>query len=146
MRIADLIGRLREHGAALVLNGDRVRCQGAAEVLTPEVLQALRAHKAAIVDALSRECHGTPGPCERCGRAARPEVGAERLSSGELVCGDCVTTEDVEAGSVPLPPPRGSFPPVQGAGYRLRQRAPSVVQSDPKLGYPPRRERCNAWD
>ncbi len=103
MRIADLIGRLREHGAALVWSGDGLRCQGPAEVLTPEVLRVLREHKAAIAEVLTRECRGTPGPCERCGRVARPENGAERLPSGELVCGDCVTTEDVEAGSAPIP-------------------------------------------
>lgn len=41
--------------------------------------------------------------CPRCGRAAMPCYGAERLSNGEVVCGDCLTPADLEAGSTPLP-------------------------------------------
>jgi len=54
------------------------------------------------LEALAGECEGSPGPCLRCGRAARPDCGAERLLTGELVCGDCLTPEDLVAGSVPV--------------------------------------------
>lgn len=102
MNVPELIGRLRDRGVALVFDGGDLRCRGPGEVLTPEVLDALRTHKAAILKALARECEGTPGPCQRCGRAARPDCGAERLPSGELICGDCGTPADAAAGSVPV--------------------------------------------
>ena len=101
MTVELLIGRLRDCGAALVLDGGDLRCKGPGEVLTPEVLDALRTHKAAIVAALEAECRGTPGPCVRCGRVAWAEYGAE-LAAGSLVCGDCLSPADVAAGSVPV--------------------------------------------
>ena len=96
MTPADFVARLRERGVALVLDGGDLRCTGPGEVLTPEVLDVLRAHKPAIVAALTLEAARTPGPCLRCGGVAWTEYGAARLASGAVVCGDCETADDVE--------------------------------------------------
>jgi hypothetical protein len=91
MDVDTLIGSLRERGVALVLVGDMVRLDGPPEVMIPEVVDLVRAHKAAIVDALRDECAGSMGPCIRCGRAVWPGCG-EHLAAG-LVCGDCASPD-----------------------------------------------------
>ena len=103
MKVSDVIGRLRARGVVLVPGpGDHVVVRGPDAVLTPEVRAALSRNEAAVLAALAFEYRGSPGPCVRCGRAAWAEYGAERLASGELVCGDCLAPWDVEAGSIPL--------------------------------------------
>lgn len=102
MTPATFVARLRERGVALVLDGGNLRCTGPGEVLTPEVLDVLRAHKPAIVAALALEVAGPPGPCSRCGRVAWPEYGAAQLASGAVVCGDCEKDSDIATGSIPL--------------------------------------------
>jgi len=127
----ELIGQMRDRGVTLVLEGGSLRCQGPGEVLTPEVLAELRAHKQAVLEALAGECEGSPGPCLRCGRAARPDCGAERLLTGELVCGDCLTPEDLVAGSVPVA--GGGAPGDNPHGPRRPADPGSMAGSSPEV-------------
>jgi len=118
VKVSDVIGRLRERGVVLVPGpGDHVVVRGPDAVLTPEVRAALSRNEAAVLAALAVEYRGSPGPCVRCGRAAWAEYGAERLASGELVCGDCLAPWDVEAGSVPL------LAPAAGSGSKAGTHA-----------------------
>lgn len=116
MKVADLIGRLRERGVVLVPDGcDHVVVRGPEAVLAPSVREAIARNEAAIQAALEFEYRGSAGPCARCGRAAWAWFGAERLPDGGLACGDCVTPEDVAAGSVPIAG-EGAAPPVWDLG------------------------------
>ncbi len=53
--IEDLISKLREQGAQIRLQGDRVVCDAPPNVMTPELVEQLREHKEQIVALLSKE-------------------------------------------------------------------------------------------
>lgn len=147
MRLGQILERLREAGGVVTLDADgRVRCAGNAAVMTEAVVDALTARqdqvraylleeRAATLASTTTRSHGW---CERCGRVVWIGTGAERLPSGELVCGDCLAPWDIEAGAVPVDdagegdgrgdqyPPTGMVPPEGDAGRRSRAR-PNVA-------------------
>ena len=90
-----LVATLRERGAVLLVVAGRLKVSAPPGVLMPEVLDALRVHRDAIRDFLTREGEGAPGPCVRCGRPAWPDLGAGRTLVGDLVCGDCLLPGEV---------------------------------------------------
>ncbi len=111
MTIGAVIERLREGGGVVMLDASGVvQFKGNATVMTPEIRAALERRAALVRQVLEEERAATlastttrsQGWCERCGRVVWVGTGAERLVSGELVCGDCLAPWDVEAGSVPV--------------------------------------------
>ncbi len=101
MNAFEFVAVLREHGVTLLPGpGGRLTVRGPKQVLTRDVKAAIDRHEHRILAALEREYQGTPGPCIRCGRAARIP-GAERLHDWNLICGDCATPDDVAEGCVP---------------------------------------------
>jgi len=114
--IGAVIEKLREGGGVVMLDANGVvRFKGNATVMTPEIRAALERRADLVRQVLEEERAATlanttarsPGPCDRCGRIVWFGQGAERLVSGELVCGDCLAPWDVEAGSVPIVDPEG---------------------------------------
>ena len=111
MKIAVFLEWLRGAGGVVTLDGEgAVRCLGNPEVMMPEVRAAVEQHAGAFRVFIERERAATlastttrsHGWCERCGRVVWVGTGAERLVSGELVCGDCLAPWDVDAGLMPL--------------------------------------------
>jgi hypothetical protein len=78
MTPAELVADLNSKGIFLVANGDKLKCKGKQSVLTPELLETLREHKADLMALLSGMCFCKPpmpradvesNPCQRCSLA-----------------------------------------------------------------------------
>jgi hypothetical protein len=65
MTAADLIKDLRQRGLRLRPNGDKLRIEGPARLLTADLRERLTEAKADILAALKREA--VPGACSCCG-------------------------------------------------------------------------------
>lgn len=113
MTPADLVAALAERGATLALDGDgRVRYHGLAEVLTPDLREALRAHRlelpgvlrrAEVFRALVRPGQPLPVLCLPSGRGLStgcPSCGGD-LAGGSYRCDPCGEAARLVVGEPP---------------------------------------------
>ena len=87
MTPTELVADLNSKGITLAVDGDKLRCKGKQSVLTPDLVEQLRMHKAELMSLLAGLCFCEPpmpravvdGPlCKRCG-----------LSGWCTKCGGC---------------------------------------------------------
>lgn len=88
MRPAALLAHLRSLGVAVALEGEHLVLQDAAEVLTADLLDEVRAAKEAIIGLLRREAE-RPMPCP-CGPCTEPGVPAH---GPRCYCGPCLDVD-----------------------------------------------------
>jgi hypothetical protein len=88
--VADLLKDLRQRGAILTVDGDRVRVKAPKRILTPVFLAALRAHTDDVRQFLQEGVH-----CVRCGLALPDgwEL-CEPCLRANTACLDCGATSD----------------------------------------------------
>jgi hypothetical protein len=116
MSAAHLLEDLTRRGARLWAEDGRVRCRGPKSVVTPEVVEELKEHKAALLRALSDE-HPLECPCQDCSarfpRYAKIKTTAEVLELAREVLPELKEEDRVDLGELiqaNSPPERGRDP------------------------------------
>ncbi len=74
MRAADLIREMKGRGIQVQLSDGRLRCSGPSGAITEEIRQALIAHKAIIIAALSQSDHSFSAPIPHASRVGGPPL------------------------------------------------------------------------
>ena len=96
MSASSIIRALHARGVSLSVHGGSIRYDAPPGAMSNDLLDAIRAHKAAIIEALTAERHWTNprtgqafvtrlARCERCGFACWGEVG-EQSAWACLIC------------------------------------------------------------
>lgn len=105
MTAAALLADLQRRGVTITADGDQLRCNGPDEVLTPETLDELRTHKAAILAA-----HAVRLSAPAADRLAGDSVNLAALPAGALPLWLIDQLYPELAGNAPEPAPPGLTP------------------------------------